>query len=32
MFPKNTVCSVVIIGGMFGAVGGMLIATEKNFY
>ncbi len=31
MFPKNAVGSVVGIGGMFGAVGGMLIATATGF-
>jgi len=31
MFPKNAVGSVVGIGGMFGAVGGMLIATATGY-
>jgi ACS family hexuronate transporter-like MFS transporter len=31
MFPKNAVGSVVGIGGMFGAVGGMLIATAAGY-
>ena len=31
MFPKNAVGSVVGIGGMAGAVGGMIIATAAGY-
>jgi ACS family hexuronate transporter-like MFS transporter len=31
MFPRHTVASVVGIGGLAGAVGGMMIATFTGF-
>lgn len=31
MFPRKAVASVVGLGGMFGAIGGMLIATAAGF-
>ncbi|OYV85532.1 MAG: hypothetical protein B7Z63_05370 [Ignavibacteriae bacterium 37-53-5] len=31
MFPKKAVASVVGLGGMAGAIGGMLIATAAGF-